>query len=106
MEQITIFGKNLQEQKIVIDSTGIPALGIPEGQFPLQAFVYDYFFKCFWNSELNLEDNIAINEDWYYPKVASKHTLEEVRKWFNDFNIEIVHQYEDASGITIRGIKS
>lgn len=105
MREITIFGKDLQQQNLQLHSTGVSALGIPEGNFPLQAFIYDFFFKCFWNNELNLDDNIAINEDWYYPQLASKHTLDEVLDWFRECNLNVIHENEDANGITIRGVR-
>lgn len=105
MREITEFGRNLQEQKLLLHSPGIEAIGIPRGDFPMQMFIYDHFMKCFWNPELNLEENVAINEDWYYPQIASKHTLSEISFWYENMGLKIIHQNEDANGITVRGTK-
>jgi hypothetical protein len=52
---------------------------------------------------MDREANAAINYDWYHPQVSSRHTVEEVRGWFADRGLEIVHQHADHYGITIRG---
>jgi hypothetical protein len=103
MKEITDFGKSLTEQKISIKSPGISALGIPSGEFDLQRFIYNSFFKCFWNSNISEQENVAINGDWYHPQIASKHTLDEVMSWFEDCNLKVIHALEDEYGITIRG---
>ena len=62
--------------------------------------------KCYWNEELSFENNTMINFDWYHPSLCSRHTVEEVRDWFSENNLEVVHEYVDEYGITMRGKKS
>lgn len=104
MSQIAEFGRILSEKKIVVEVPAIDILEIKSGEYDIQRLIYHFFFKCFWNSDLSLEDNIAINADWYHPSISSKHTLTEVLEWFKLENLEVVHQVEDEYGITIRGI--
>jgi hypothetical protein len=62
--------------------------------------------KCYWNDELSFRENAVINYDWYHPQDCSRHTMEEVKNWFIDKNLEITHSYEDFYGITMHGIKT
>lgn len=103
MSQITQFGKALSSYDIRVQVPSVDILQIKEGSYDLQRLIYHFFFKCFWNSELTLDENIAVNSDWYHPQVASKHTLEEVQGWFKDFGLSITHEKVDDYGITIRG---
>jgi len=101
--QITELGRLLSEQNVRIRVPSIEALGIKEGEYDLQRFFYHFFMKCFWNPTLSFQDNVAINYDWYHPQIASHHTLEEVRSWFYQADLEIVHENVDFYGITVRG---
>ena len=102
-EQITALGKVLSEYGITLKAPGVDVLGIEEGAYDLQRFFYHFFMKCFWNPNLTFQENAAINYDWYHPKIASRHTLEEVRQWFLSANLEIIHEKVDLYGITVRG---
>jgi hypothetical protein len=59
--------------------------------------------KCFWNPNLTFQENVAINYDWYHPQIATRHRLEEVREWFWQAKLKIVHENVDFYGITVRG---
>jgi SAM-dependent methyltransferase len=102
-EQITAFGKVLSEYGITLKAPGVDVLGIEEGTYDLQRFIYHFFMKCFWNPDLTFQENAAINYDWYHPKIASRHSVEEVRGWFERAGLKIVHEHVDLYGITIRG---
>jgi SAM-dependent methyltransferase len=102
-DQITALGKVLSEYGITLKVPRVDVLGIAEGAYDLQRFVYHFFMKCFWNPNLTFQENVAINYDWYHPKIASRHTLEEVRQWFLSANLEIIHERVDLYGITVRG---
>ena len=78
-------------------------LGIEEGEYDLQRFVYHFFMKCFWNSNLTFQENAAINYDWYHPQIATRHTIEEVKEWFMREDLSILHEHIDFYGITLRG---
>ena len=101
--QITEFGKVVSQYGIKIRVPRVDVLGIEEGEYDLQRFIYHFFVKCFWNPNLAFQENVAINYDWYHPQVATRHTLEEVREWFRRAKLMIIHENADFYGITLRG---
>lgn len=103
--KLTDLGKILSELNINISVTNIDSLGIKEGEYDLQRFMYHHFLKCFWNKELSYEENIVINYDWYHPQLCTRHTLSEVEQWFIKNNLQILHICEDFYGITLHGKK-
>lgn len=103
--QITALGKALSEQKINLSLPAVDVLEIPAGDYDLQRFIYHFFAKCFWNDEFSFEENAVINYDWYHPQNCTRHTVEEIREWYDQHNLEIVHEFVDFYGITIRGRK-
>ena len=102
MLEITKLGKLLSELQIEIEVDEIELLGIKKGKYDLQRFIYHYFLKCFWNEDLDFQESVAINTDWYLPQIASKHTMAEVSGWALAKNLEIIHLLEDEYGITMR----
>lgn len=101
---ITELGRALSSVESTIRVPDIPMLGIEAGEYPVQRFIYHFFCKCFWNAELGYEASAAINYDWYHPQTATRHTLDEVRAWFVDAKIAVVHECVDPYGITVRGV--
>lgn len=101
--QITELGKVLSQYGIKIQVPKVEALKIEEGEYDLQRFVYHFFMKCFWNSNLTFQENAAINYDWYHPQIATRHTIEEVKEWFMREDLSILHEHIDFYGITVRG---
>lgn len=101
--QLTELGKVLSEQKINLKIPAVDLLEIEEGEYDLQRFIYHFFAKIFWNDEFNFEDNTVINYDWYHPQDCTRHTIEEVREWFKQNNLAIVHEFVDHYGITVTG---
>ena len=104
-EQITALGKALADTKIKIEVPGVDLLEIKAGEYDLQRFIYHFFMKCFWNDELSENDNVVVNYDWYHPQLCSRHTLDEVRSWFDELGLKITQECVDFYGITIRGKK-
>jgi len=102
-KQISEFGKVVSQYGIKIRVPRVQVLGIEEGEYDLQRFIYHFFMKCFWNPNLAFQENVAINYDWYHPQVAARHTLEEVKGWFTRANLKIIHENVDLYGITLRG---
>lgn len=100
---IAELGKVLADLKATVRVPAIEPLEIEGGEYDVQRLLYHFFMKCFWNDELNAEANAAINYDWYHPEVSSRHTLDEVRSWFTEADLEVVHEYTDSYGITMRG---
>ena len=103
-KDMTYLGKALSnlKKKIVIPRD-IPILKIKKGTYDVQRFIYWYFLKCFWAEDGNFERSVGVNYDWYYPKFAYRHTSDEVRKWFRDVKVRIIHFNETESGISITG---
>jgi SAM-dependent methyltransferase len=101
--RIAEIGRQLSALDVEITVPEIAELGIDAGTYDVQRFVYHFFMKCFWNDELDAEANAAINYDWYHPQDCSRHTVEEVRQWFADADLDVVHEYVDPYGITMRG---
>jgi hypothetical protein len=101
--EITAFGRALAELGVTVKVPRVEVLGIEEGTYDLQRMIYYFFMKCFWNPKLASEENAAINYDYYHPKIATRHTLEEVEEWFRRANLTIVHEKVDFFGITVRG---
>ena len=105
MSQITKFGETLSKMDGVVEIEKLELLEIPKGSYTVQRLFYHFFFKCFWNLNLTAEENDAINFDWYSPQLATKHTLPEIRNWFESESLQIVHEFEDEYGITMHGKK-
>lgn len=104
-EQITELGKALSDLNVQIDAPAVQVLGIPAGRYDLQRFFYHFFMKCFWNASLSFHDNTVINYDWYHPQTSSRHTVEEVRSWFAEAGLMMLHEYVDFYGITASGFR-
>ena len=104
MQEITNLGKALSEIKVKVTVPDVKILDIKAGEYDIQRFIYHYFLKCFWNQSLTFKENAAINYDWYHPKLCSKHTLDEIERWFVDAKLEIAHCCVDNYGITVRGV--
>lgn len=103
--QIAELSKNLSAVEAEFECPDIDILSIPAGRYTPQRFLYHFFMKCFWNPELDFEANAVINYDWYHPQDCTRHTVEEVRSWFEDLDLEITHTVVDHYGITMRGRK-
>jgi SAM-dependent methyltransferase len=104
--QVTEFGKALSELDIKVNLPEVSVLEIEEGEYSIQRLIYYFFMKCFWNPNLSFEQNSAINYDWYHPQNCFRYKPAEIRKWFNEANLEITHEYVDPYGITMHGKKT
>lgn len=105
MDEITEMSRILSSGNEEFYCPEVTLLGIPAGKYTPQRFIYHFFMKCFWNNELDFRQNSAINYDWYHPQNCTRHTLDEIKGWFINCNLEIIHSYEDFYGITMHGIK-
>lgn len=81
----------------------IPLLQIKKGRYNLQRFFYWHVLKCFWNNDYLLEMNIMVNFDWYHPQDAFRYSPEEISKWFEDSQVEILDFDVIENGISVRG---
>jgi hypothetical protein len=98
MKEITEFAKSLHRQSIKVRIPELQLLGIKKGDYDLQRFIYQYFFKCFWNDGFGYEDSNSANFDWYYPKYAWRQTEEEIRDWCKEFRLKVNYIRENESG--------
>tara|TARA_Y100001970_G_C14237077_1_gene862471 strand:- start:1630 stop:2511 length:882 start_codon:yes stop_codon:yes gene_type:complete len=105
MQGLAKLGKNLSGLDAKFYSPAIDLLGIPEGEYDVQRFLYHFFLKCFWNDALSDKENTDINYDWYHPQLCSRHTEEEIESWFKNAKLKIIHRHVDHYGITFRGLK-
>jgi SAM-dependent methyltransferase len=105
MKEVTELGKALTNLNVKVTVPNVSVLGIEEGEYDVQRFLYHFFLKCFWNPSLKFDENAAINYDWYHPQLCTRHTLSEVETWFAEAGLTIRHRCVDHYGITVRGIK-
>jgi len=105
-KDMAILGKSLSKlnKKITIPND-IPILGVKAGTYDVQRFIYWHFLKCFWDPSDNFERSVGVNFDWYYPKYAYRHTPKEVKKWYKESKLKIIHFKEIESGISVTGKK-
>ena len=105
-KDMAILGKSLSKinKKITIPKD-IPVLQIKKGTYDIQRFVYWNFLKCWWSSEVPFDQSVATNYDWYFPEYAYRHTPKEVKKWFKDSRLKIIHFNEIESGLSFNGKK-
>jgi ubiquinone/menaquinone biosynthesis C-methylase UbiE len=105
-KDVAILGKSLSKlnKKITIPKD-IPVLGIKSGTYDVQRFIYWHFLKCFWDESDNFERSVGVNFDWYSPKFAFRHTPMEVKKWYKESKLKIIHFNEIESGINVTGQK-
>jgi len=102
MEPLSELGKILGDLNIEIDiKNKIDLLDIPAGKINLQRFFYWHVLKAFYRPEMTLDEMNHINFDWYAPKNARRHTVEEVRGWCKTLGLEIEHEFAEEAGISV-----
>jgi len=105
-KDMALLGKNLSKIKKTITITkDIPLLQIKAGTYDVQRFIYWNFLKCWWSKDVPFEQSVATNFDWYFPEYAYRHNPKEVKKWFKDSKLRIIHFNEIESGISVNGKK-
>jgi SAM-dependent methyltransferase len=103
MEALTKLGKALAGLKAEVEiPEDVAVLGIRAGRYDIQRLIYYTMFKCYWNDGLTFDENVHVNFDWYTPRYASRHTIEEVRGWIEEAGLTVAHESVEESGITIR----
>jgi len=98
MKSFTDFGKSLKDQAVKIKvPSDIPILKIKSGEYDLQDFIYNHFFKCFWNKDFGYDDSVMTNFDWYHPKFSWRQTKEEIQEWCDEIKLKIKYLKEGYS---------
>ena len=106
-KDMAMLGKNLSKiKKTVTIPRDIPILQIKKGTYDIQRFFYWNFLKCWWSGDVPFDQSVATNFDWYFPEYAYRHSPKEVKKWFKDLRLKVIHFNEVESGISISGKKS
>lgn len=103
-KELANLGKNLSNIKAKIKiPNDVPLLKIKAGTYDIQRFIFYNFIKCWWSKNVPFEQSVATNFDWYFPKFAFRHTPKEIKKWYKDSKIKIIHWNEIESGISVSG---
>ena len=103
MESLTKLGKALAGLNAEVEvPEDVAVLGIRAGRYDIQRLIYYTMFKCYWNGRLTFDENVHVNFDWYTPRYASRHTVEEIRAWIEEAGLTVAHESVEESGITIR----
>ena len=99
---LTKLGKALGELQVEIDvPEAIDLLEIPAGKVDIQRLFYWHVFKAFYRPELTLDEMNHINFDWYAPKNAHRHTIDELRGWCANTGLMIERERVEEAGMTI-----
>lgn len=102
MMPLSKLGEALGRLNITVDvPEAIDLLDIPAGKIDIQRLFYWHVFKAFYRPEMNLEELNHINFDWYAPKNAHRHTVEEVRRWCVALDLKVERECVEEAGITI-----
>lgn len=106
MRPLTRLAQALAELEVEVEvPEDVPLLGIPAGRYDVQRLLYWHFAKLYWNANLEFEENVHLNFDWYAPTYAHRHTEEEVLGWYEDAGLEVTHLDAQDSGFTVRGVR-
>jgi arsenite methyltransferase len=102
MKPLTRLGVALGELKAEIEiPEPIELLEIPAGRIDIQRLFYWHVFKAFYRPDMTLDEMNHINFDWYAPRNAHRHTIEEVRGWCAQAGFTIERERVEEAGITI-----
>lgn len=99
---LTNFGKALAELHVeVAVPEDIPMLGIPAGRYDLQRLIYHYVLKCFYNPSLGIARSNMQNFDWFRPRNAHTHTVDEIQAYCRSARLCIEYTRSTVSGISV-----
>lgn len=101
LKSLTKLGIELGKLDLEIDvPEAVNVLGIPSGKINRQRLFYWHIFKAFYDPTLSFDEMHHINFDWYAPKNAHRHTVEEVQSWCNQNKLTVERLREEEAGIT------
>jgi arsenite methyltransferase len=102
LRPLTRLGRALGELRVEVDvPEDIDLLNIPAGRIDIQRLFYWHVMKAFYDPGLDLEESNHINYDWYAPANAHRQSIDEVRAWCAEAQLEIEHENIEPSGITV-----
>ncbi len=101
LKSLTTLGIELGKLDLEINvPEDVKVLGIPSGKINIQRLFYWHIFKAFYDPNLSFDEMHHINFDWYAPKNAHRHTIEEVQQWCFENGLEVKRINEELAGIT------
>jgi len=100
---LTHLGIKLGELDVEVEiPKAIDLLGIPSGKISLQRLFYWHIFKAFYHPGWKFEEMQHVNFDWYAPKNAHRHTIDEIQQWCAESNLTIERaDLEELAGYSI-----
>ena len=96
-KQLTKLGQNLSELDVSFHCPEIPLLGIKEGEYDIQRFIYWNFLKCFYKEEWSPSINDATNFDWYAPSNANRYSKEGFEEMIEENNMGVTYFHEEEA---------
>lgn len=107
MEALTALSQTLSKSSRSIEITHpVKVLGFQAESVDLQRWIYNNIFKCYWNDALTFQENVLVNFDWYLPRYAWRHTIEEVRGWIQKADLTLELESVEDAGLTYRAVRS
>jgi len=76
------------QEKVVLEED-LPLLGLKKGEYGVHSLLYYNFLKCFYNATFGEKYSTLVNYDWYHPPFAYRYTIDEMKAWFHENNLEI-----------------
>jgi SAM-dependent methyltransferase len=102
MMALTRLGEALGKLDVEVDvPEPIALLDIPAGRIDVQRLFYWHVLKAFYRPDLSVEEMNHINFDWYAPPNCHRQSIDEVRAWCRDAELEIERENVQDAGITI-----
>jgi SAM-dependent methyltransferase len=103
LEPLTKLGIALGELGVQVEvPEDVELLGIPAGTIDLQRLFYWHLFKAYYSPDMTFGEMHHINYDWYAPRIAHRHTPEEVQSWCEAAGLEVEDINLHLAGITVR----
>jgi SAM-dependent methyltransferase len=106
VHEFTLLARNVQKtQETITIEQDLPFLGIPSGSYAVHDFIYRFFMKNWYFEAFGSKYSDIVNFDWYHPQFASRHTLDELKSWYEELGFEItVTRSIDAQNY-VEGVK-
>ncbi len=99
---LTKLGKALGDLRVEVDvPQDVDLLAIPSGRIDVQRLFYWHVLKAHYHPEYSLDELNHITYDWYAPRNAHRHSVEEVRVWCGEADLTIHRECVQEAGITI-----
>ena len=106
LRPLTKLARSLADLQVDVEvEEDVPLLGIKAGTYDVQRFIYWNMAKLFWNQHLTFEENTHVNFDWYHPRYAHRQTESDVRRWFEEAEVDVTRFDDDDAGFTVRGVR-